>query len=214
MNNLIVRKATIPYTVYTINSNNNKLYWVDSDSTVITTTLTVGNYNESDLATLITTAMNADKSSANTYTVTVSNTTAKYTFTNNTSNFQLTTTNNTSAVWKTLGFNTTSNKTGSTTYTSDKVFNLQPLNTIYICSNMADGNNARVRGGDFPIICSIPISDNFGDIVTYINDFDDVIPLNNIASSLTLRLYDNNLNIIDLNGSDWSIEFDLTGISK
>lgn len=210
MKAIIVRKVTIPYTVYTVNNNNNKLYWVDSDASAKTTTLTNGNYNQNDLATLMTTAMNADKSSANTYTVTVSSVTAKFTITNNTSNFQLTCTNNSSAIWKTIGFSTTSNRTGSTAYTGDRILNLQPLNMIYICSNLADGNNSRVKGGDFPILCSIPISENFGDIITYINDFGDAIPINNTKSQITFQLFDNNLNNIDLNGTDWSIEIDFS----
>ena len=207
MKKLLVRRVTIPYTVYTINSNNNKLYWVDSDSSAKTSTITSGNYDENTLAAAIASQMNIDKTSVDIYTCTVNSTTAKFTITNNTNNFQLTTTSTSSAIWKVLGYTTSSNKTGSTSYTGTNVYNLQPLMVIYICSNLADGNNARVQAGDFPILCAIPISANFGNIVTYINDFGDEIPLNNTKSMFTFQLYDDNLNLIDLNGQDWTIEF-------
>lgn len=203
-----VRKITIPYSVYTINSNNNKLYWVDSDSKTKTSTITSGNYDETTLAAAITTQMNADKTSADTYTCTVSTATAKITITNNTNNFQLTCTNNSQAIWDTLGYSILSNKTGATTYTGTNVYNLQPTTMIYICSSISGGNDSRVPSGDFPIIGSVPVSANFGDIITYISDTDDTINISNTSSTLHFEVRDDQLRLLDLNGLNWSLEID------
>lgn len=205
-----VRKVTIPYTIYTINSNNNKLYWVDSDATVITTTITNGNYDQNTLAAAIAAQMNIDKHSANTYTCTVNSTTAKITITNNTSNFQLTTTNTTSAIWDTIGFTTSSDKTGSTSYTGTNVYNLQPTSMFYICSTLSGSNDSLILSGDFPVINSIPVSANFGDIVTYTADTDDTFNINNTNTILQFELRDEKYNIIDLNGLNWSLEIDFS----
>lgn len=203
-----VRKITVPYSVYTINSNNNKLYWTDSDSKTKTSTITSGNYDENTLATAIAAQMNADKTSADTYTCTVNTTSAKFTIANNTNNFQLTCTSATSAIWDTLGYTTSSNKTGSTSYTGTNVYNLQPTTMIYICSSISGGNDSRVQAGDFPIIGSIPISSNFGDIITFIADTDDTFDMINTGSTVHFELRDDQLRLLDINGLNWSLEID------
>ena len=97
---------------FEITTSNQNLY-VDA----LTITLTVGNYTAATLATHMQTQLNASSSG---YTVTYSTTTYKFTITR-TSAFTLALSSTTNAVWDDIGWVTSSDLTGSTSYTSEEM---------------------------------------------------------------------------------------------
>ena len=208
-NAMVVRKVNIPYTYYTINDSNNKMYWTDSLSdTLIISTLTNGRYTPSTLATMIQTVMNADTLNTQTYVITSSSTTYKFTFTS-TGNFKLYGLTYSAlsykACWKIIGL--TADYQGSAAYNMLNIYNMQPSNGLYVESNLAS-STAYTQVGSKGIILSIPINVNFGDILHYEPQTFNPIPLNNTASYVTFRLLDDNFNVISLGGLEWDIEID------
>ena len=205
-NAMIVHKVSMPYTYYTINNTNNNIYFQDGVSGILTATITEGNYTANSLASAIGTALTASSSVPLTYTVTVSSVTNKFTIaaTGSFSLFPATQTAN--AIWRTIGFNGP-NQISNTTFTAPNSYNLQPTNMVYIESNLAP-STAYTSAGERSIILSFPINGNFGEIITYEPYSRNPIPLNNVGSYLTFILLDDNFNVIDLNGVNWSIEVD------
>jgi len=206
---MVVRKINIPYAYYTINDNNNKLYWTDDvGNALITSTLTNGNYSVATLANMIQTVMNTDTLNSQTYTITSSSITSKFTF-SGTGAFKLYgatyAARSYKSCWKIIGC--TLDHSGSSAYNMTNVYNLQPTNGMYVESNLAPSTSytqAGVRG----IILSVPVNVNFGSILHYEPQTFNPIPLNNTGNRITFRLLDDNFNIVSLNGLDWDLEID------
>lgn len=192
-------------TAYTINNNNNKLYWTDSASVTHISTLTNGNYSATSLCEHVETILNADNTGANTYTVTFSIITGKITITNSASNFSLTFyTNTLNSCAYVLGFND-ENKTSALTYTGDNVVN---LNTKYytVHTDLLNTNNTHQSDQINSIIAIVPNNVNFGDCICYSPNLAKSFELNQTEiSSIQFYIKDDRKNIIDLNGVDWSM---------
>ena len=193
------------HTQYTINNNNNKLYWTDSAAAAHVSTLTNGNYTATALAAHLTTIMNTDDTSAgDTYTVSFSPLTSKITFYNDTSNFSLTFGTNTSgSVAYTIGF-ADSNKTGSASYVAEDVVRLNPKYYLIYCDAIpvntykADESNT--------IIAILPVSVNYGDMVDYSSQLAKTFKINNRqVANMRFEVKDDRGNVADLNGVDWSM---------
>ena len=136
-----LKSAELPRSEYAINSSNNLLHFEETTGTVLTATLTAGNYDADELAAQLKTAL--DDAGASTYTVTQNSNTFKYTIVSNGAGgggvmnlrFNSGTTEpiheditqrvkyRTNSIGKTIGFSKT-DKTGALTYTSDFRYNL------------------------------------------------------------------------------------------
>ena len=66
-----VVSVEMPLTMYPINANNNTLSWIDANVASIVSTIPVGVYTPTSLATELGTQMTADATDANTYTATI-----------------------------------------------------------------------------------------------------------------------------------------------
>lgn len=94
----------------TIDQTNNKLDFVESGTTLVTATLTMGSYTPAGLATQVATALNAATTVSNTYTVTYNAVSRLFTVTSNLSGvgsiftMRPTATNAQDSGWLTLGF--------------------------------------------------------------------------------------------------------------
>lgn len=136
-----LKSAEIPRSEYVVNSSTNLLHFEETSGTVLTATLTAGNYDADELAAHLKTVLDAAGDS--TYTVTNNSNTFKFTITSNGTGgggvFNIRTNSGvsetlyesatqrvkyrTNTVAKIIGFNKT-DKTGALTYTSDFRYNL------------------------------------------------------------------------------------------
>jgi hypothetical protein len=190
---------------YTINNNNNKLYWTDSTATTITSTLTKGNYTATSLAAMIQTVMNADNTGADTYTVVFSTVTGKMAITNTSgNNFALNYATTTTSCATTTGFLKT-DKTGASTYIGDNVVSLNTkLYKIYLDflgSNTYSAN--QVTG----LIAIVPNNVSFGDMIAYNPPLAKSFVLKNVndISTFKVTIRDDTDTVVDLNGVDWTM---------
>lgn len=106
---------------FEIDTSNNKLYF--NDGAAQTATLTSGSYTASTLATEIQTQLNAASSN---FTASYSTTTYKFTLSRSSGSFELTLSSTSNACWDTIGFVTSSDLTGATSYVSEEQRNHYP----------------------------------------------------------------------------------------
>lgn len=112
----IFKRTTTEVSSYTVSNSNNQLVF-DEGGGDLTATVANGSYTASGLATAIKTAMD---SAGSTFTISYSTSTKKYTLAQTTpATFNLHCTNTTNAIWSLIGFSTSANKTGSTSYAAD-----------------------------------------------------------------------------------------------
>lgn len=101
-----VNTVGLPHSFYNITSNNNNLYWIDSLTASLTSTIPVGNYSISELLTELGTQMTADATDGLTYSASRDTKTNKVTITNSgPTNFALNTNSSTlNGIRTMLGF--------------------------------------------------------------------------------------------------------------
>ena len=127
-----LRQAVIPNSVLIVNNTNNKIYFEENGGSILTATMTNGDYTTTTLATQIGTAMTAISASAGlvrTYTATFSTITNLFTVTVGTSSFKMlmaTYTSNSASII--TGFNTDDTSFASS-QVGDSVVNL--TNNVY-----------------------------------------------------------------------------------
>jgi len=197
---LSVQHAVIPYTYYNIDNYNNTLIYL-LNGTTYTITIDKGNYNPYQLISFL-------QSNINLMTVSYNILTNKFTFLNSTYDFSFL---STSTCLILLGFplSVTVNSVGKT-LTSTNCINLQSHHCICIQSNLITGSLNSSNSYENNIICSIPVSQAPYSMITYMNHNNLKYNLfNNVISTMRLRLVDQNNNLIDLNGCNWSITVQL-----
>lgn len=192
-----IQQITLPNSVYPINSNNNKLYWNEDGGATVTSTLTANSYTGTQLATELTTQMNADSPGGRTYAVTYDSQSKKLTFTEsvglpNTFAFL---TGSKDCVVETGVDGDGSNH--STSYIADNPIYLAGTQYIDIQADISSNNYS--SNGKSNIIERIPISANFGSVIIYQNSSDDFIKLNDDSlNTLEIRVLDDKGNLFDL----------------
>ena len=192
--------------IFNVTETNNKIYiselpGIHDDPNSYTATLTIGNYDITDLKTEIQTAVN--NVIEGTFTVTLDENTNKFEFTSTTQfNFEFGT-YTTNSARKLLGMNTT-DKTESYTHTSDVPVDINTYRDIFI--NISQNDDRNVVGTEF-FNTSIIINGygNFGEVLRYVNvdNFDQFVKFRN-TKSIDVRIHDLNNNVVNLN-SDYSI---------
>lgn len=235
-----VKKIEIPHSFYNITDLNNKIYWTDDTSTAQISTLTNGNYSIDDLLThignVMTTDTLADTGTAS-YTATRNNTTKKITFTNNLlANFSIEwgTNSITKKLAYDLGFYPSPSSedfgrpdpvtvSGSSSYTGNNSYWIGTPKNILIKSNL--GNRAfkapcvtlAKGGGTSNILEQVLVNTIAGEITTqeFINPVKVPMTPHNALYEISLELVDEDFNILDLNGREWSIQilFELADMS-
>ena len=197
-----VKHANIPYSFYNIDDTNNRLDYTVNGQTVFLS-IDNGNYNAYQLASYFTNNMTH-------FTVTYDSITNKFTFRNSLYDFVFA---ETSTCLSFLGFNPITLYLTSIlkSLTSNYCANLQTKQCICIASNNWTTNcinSMDVKSKN--ILCSIPITTQPYSNIVYINNTDFKSNLyTNVISSIQLKLVDQNNNVIDLNGCDWSITLQL-----
>ena len=201
-----IKSAVIPYSFYTVNDNNNKLFF-SIDAVNYNITISNGNYNVNTLKNELKTLLDVETSL--TWTITYNSKTNKFNFK---LSFHLFSFLSSSTCFELLGFeNNLTYSTSNNVLTSTISINLFTVRNIYITSPNFILNNVNASlHNKSDIIASIPIKGVQNSIIF----FEDrpyktiVNHLNNITN-LRIILNDEQGNIIDLNHCHYSITLEI-----
>jgi hypothetical protein len=193
-----VINVNIPFSFYMIDSLNNTLVY-QINNTQYSTIITAGNYNAIQLATYFTANLNGLNCTYNSIT-------NKFTFTHTQYDFSF---NSSSTCLNMLGFSTLL-ISSSKSLTSSFCVNLQTKSCLCLISNLNVGNIAFCSLKSPNILCSIPISTQPNSNICYVNqyNFRNNIFSNNI-NFINLKIVDQNMQSIDLNGIHWTCKLQL-----
>ena len=200
--NISVQNVSIPHSFYNCNSTNNILrYNLDHPNHIETIVIPPGNYNVNTLKTYLASVMPN-------FTITFNSTTNKYTFYHHNREFTIL---SSSTCLTLLGFKTNISLTSTArTLTSTICCDFATTKCILISSSFPSSNISKAINSDNNIIASFPVDVLPFGLLTYSNHnnyrFNTYA---NILSSITLRLTDQNGNLLDLNGCDWTITLQL-----
>lgn len=197
----------MPMTFYNVDSNNERIYWTDSTSVNITSTITNGTYTITELCSAIATKLNADKSvgDTNTYTCSVGTNTQRVNIqASGGSAFGLRFSITSQSLSGFLGYSATA-LSGSTSYTATNVYNLlKNKKYVYIQSNLPVKNSVILSTSAKPIFGIVPTS-NFGEIVEVDNQFISHSLIPGRITTARFSIYDEDSNAVNLKGNDWSM---------
>lgn len=205
----IINEFYMTNSFYTVNNNNNKIYFTESN-VLKTATLTNGFYTSSQLATQIQTQMNS--ASRNTYTVILNSNTYQYTF-SSTANFGFKFgTNTISSAYKLLGFDT-NDYSESTSTTSVNIIDLNSIKGIYIDFHDDKRKDIEFSNNNNPSnVFSLTFNDksDFGSLLSYKVRQNYIQKLKFVNTiSLKFKLYDQDFNDLTTNGLDWYLTLHL-----
>jgi hypothetical protein len=197
-----LKQVCIPNSVYIVNDTNNKIYFEEFGGSILTATLTNGDYTTTTLATEVGTAMtniSASSGLTRTYTATFNTTTLKLTI-SSTSTFKMLmatyTTNSSSNI---IGYNIDDNSFASSQI-SDNMVNL--TNEIYSYNFYIQGqnvNNYLVDNNGITYSFSVPVSVSFGNIVSYEPLTNYYISFDTPTRVLKIQVRDDTNTLVQLN---------------
>ena len=200
-----VQTAQIPGTFYNIDDINNLLVYNVNGGANINLVIPQSNYNVNTLKTYLQSAMTG-------FTITINSASNKYTFTHATNIFSF---KSTSTCFEYLGFPdaATYNSTGLS-LTSIQPYNFFTIRNILVeISNLITVNKtSNAAETNASILCSIPVTTSQNSILSYCNIFnlsDRIYSVNNFAN-LHVRLLDQDGDLLDLNGGNYSITLQLS----
>jgi hypothetical protein len=207
-----IESVQIPYSFYAINSNNNVLS-IDGGTGVLDVTIAEGNYTASSLITELENEISTQ--AGQNVTITFSTQTYKYTFSTGGSFDILSIEDNTNSTLAPLiGFNTTTTIGASTT--ADSAINISGPNYLIIESEfLTKYVQNRVLYSDISysnVFWSIPLQVSPGDVLINTPGFSARLNRKISISQddiIDFQLKDDNKNLIDLNGLEWSIQLKL-----
>jgi hypothetical protein len=199
-----VISAEVPYTFYVINSTNCAISW-SSGATVYTANVPVGNYTITTFLPALQTAMNAVMAG---FTVTYSTVTFKITFANATAFSIL----GTSTISDIIGLSGTTASAASVTL--PRVFNIGgPKYLLIRSTKLTQPKITRpfLNSTQNNILYKIDINGSPGDILVEKNLYTNMLKygVRQTIRTIDFQLTDDNGNLIDLNGLDWSLTLNL-----
>jgi len=209
----------IPISFFNVNSNNNIFYINDGADKAVT--LTLGDYTPSAMALEIQTRLNAVSTA---FTVSFNNNTNKITI-SRTSNFNLlfASYSNNNQICDVIGFDKTDH-TGTTTYTSENIYNGRPYNILMIRSEELPLTNTvrKINNTNNPTHCQFYINlrtYEFGQVANPENSFiypknlrltDDLGNNKNINFKYYFLTDNNTVNEVDFNKQEPTLIFKFT----
>jgi len=194
-----VVSANIPYSFYSINSNNN-LFSYTINNVVYSLNITAGNYNALSLVSFLNSNLKIGFScSYNTIT-------NKITFTHINSEFTINTNSTCLAILGVTKTFTSSSKT----LTGDTCMNLQTVQTIYMLTNLNVGNMCLCNINRSNVLVSIPVIGQPNSNIVYFNqnNFRNNM-YSNIINFINIKLVDQVHNALDMNGLHWTVTLQL-----
>ena len=199
-----VQSAQIPGTFYNVDDINNLLVYSVNNGANINLVIPPSNYNVNSLMAYLITVMTG-------FTITFNGQNNKYTFTHATNIFSF---KSSSSCFELLGFieGNTYNSTGLT-ITSPLCINFFTIQAVLIeISNLITNNKTSNANENNPsILVSIPITTSQNSVLSYYNVFNLHERINTIKNFATLqvRLLDQDLDLLDLNGANWTATIQL-----
>jgi hypothetical protein len=167
-----VCSAMFPNAVYPINRFNNKLYFVEHvsnvTSNILTVTLTYGNYTGSQIATALSSLMTSASVNTITYTWAYDSEDKILSLTSTLAGadyFQFAIDSN--FIYEELGFDLDSFEDPYQEYVGSYPVNLSGTSYVHVCTNLSTMNYSSGYVND--ILCRIPVSVTFGNIVYWEN---------------------------------------------
>jgi len=209
-----VVSVEMPLTMYPINANNNIFSWDDSNAAPITTTIPVGVYTPTTLATELGTQMTADTTDTNTYTVAVSALTKLMTITSTGGAFVLNASGDNS-LDRSIGL--TKALVGPSPLTLQALPDLSHPRNVLIISNLVQAvlddvfhSSNDNSGLQRQVLHKVRLDGQFGDIIMEEYHSPLTFRLKSKAFDfIDFRLEDDLENLIDLNGGEWSITLNI-----
>lgn len=206
-------QVSLPYQWYTVMTGINDKIYFEVGGSPYTATLTEGNYTSTTLATEVASAMNTIYLPDNLFTCTLSTLTYKYTITHGATNFTLEFgTNTTAAATRLLGYNAVDTSL-STSHEADNIFTLRHADTIFLKSRDLAQTQSIIGDNTGSFILPIPVTGNFGDIISWKSNGDDWFihyrdDKGKTIPQMDFGLYFEDLTtLVPLNGLDWRISF-------
>jgi len=198
---LSVKNIIIPYSFYNINSTNNYLAFT-INNIVYTYTISEGNYNVIQFVKYINILIKLSN-----LILSYDSIKNKLVFNNVGFNFVL---SNTSTCLNFMGISSYNLYSANNKLTGDTCLNMQTVQSIYIKTNFLTGN---INSGDLytqDTLCTIPVTTQpYSNIVfENYNNFTSNL-YTNLLNEITIKLTDQNNNIINLNGLHWSLTLQL-----
>ena len=164
-----IKKIIVPYTFYTINSNNNVLtIFKNGDTVDRSITITNGDYSLAQFITELKTKLDALAGPPQTYTITDNDVTHKLTIAQNSSTFIIR--GKSSSLNRVMGF-TNVDTSNAISHTASNIYNLSGTHFIKVHSNQLTKYDTKIRtsgAGGNDLLLTIPLSKyQFGDLVYY-----------------------------------------------
>jgi hypothetical protein len=198
---LSVLNASIPYSFFNVDYFNNLLVYSLGSGDDIQIIIPEGNYNVNTLRTYLLSVMTG-------FNITYTSLNNSFTFSHPTHNFTF---KETSTCFEIFGFDEDlEHSSVDRVLTSTNSINLFTIRNIYIQSNnLMNDNINNATPNSSTILTSIPVSSGQNSIINYYN-FNNVKTLINVGTlknltSLHIKLTDQDLAILDLNGCHFSL---------
>lgn len=204
---LSVVNAVIPNSMYNINNYNNMLKYQVADE-IFTLNVPNGFYSIHDLITVLQTLLPD-------FTIVYSKIQGKLQFTHNSQNFTFLKTDiHNSTIFGLLGFSSNNHSSVSRVLTSNQICNMKSINNIFINCEHDTSNINKCQDRDFfynirNVLCAIPIDSNYLQMINYTDNNTHTNLYNNVFSTILIRITDDNGNLVDFNGCNWSMTLQL-----
>ena len=210
-----VKQAVIPFSWYNVNETNNVLDITIDNIRPYTVVIPFGNYNINQLIAYLHSQFLLFVANDKDLIITYSTQTNKLTFTHHHHNFLL---ESFSSCFELLGFNekeeyNSTNIAGTNTHILNSVngVNLFVVRQVYIASDNFILNNINASNpNDTNILASVSVTGNPNSIIHYENTTTRhlIHHLNNVTN-LNIKLLDQDGDLLNLNGVNWSITLEL-----
>ena len=204
-----IKSAEIPNTQYNINSNNNTFFFANSQTSQVAYVIPVGQYTTTSLMAAVVSVVSAVISGS--ITLVQSSLTNKITLAINSGTFNMTPGSH-FQINLVLGFKSGSFSSVSS-LVADSLPNLSGLKSVYIASQTLSNHSAMICSEQLKqnVFCNVPITVPFGSTMSFeedeqTSDFVVFHSRKNI-SMIEIKLLDEDNNVVDLNGLDWSLVF-------
>jgi hypothetical protein len=195
---LSLQNAVIPYSFYAINANDNILYYGIVGGSTNYLVVPPGNYNINQLITSLKTLMGVA------YNITYNSIINKITITNTTNDFII---YGNGSLNRTIGFSTISNTySNSKTLNSTNCINMNQIRAINLEVNLPTYNINIAQKQNQNILATIPVTVPPYSLIDYINQNNFRVNMYiGKLDQLQIRLFDNNNNLLNLNGLDYQL---------
>lgn len=209
-----VKQAVLPFSWYNVNETNNKLNLLIGGVNTYSISIPFGNYNINQLISYLSSQFLTFPANDKNLTLVYSTQTNKLTFTHTSHTLRLLAT---STCFELLGFNDNTQydatNTSGTIYVLNSVngINLFVVRQIYIASDNFILNNINASNpNDTNILASVCVTGNPNSVIQYENTTTRhlIHHLNNITN-LQIKLLDQDGDLLNLNGVNWSITLEL-----